>query len=181
MISDIVNVLTNSKASAQAKLVLVGIANHINENGDAWPSRELLASYANCSVRTITRHIAELEKLGELEVIVNAAPTNGRYRPNLYRLPQGWTNQVTRVDKSGRIGRQLWPTKHKETLLNLSEIEKARIDRDKRLAAHNQLVAEMAEAKAKAEPMPKCKHHKPLLQCDPCCIELAESEKTANA
>ena len=186
MISDIVNVLTNSKASAQAKLVLVGIANHINEEGEAWPSRELLASYANCSVRTITRHLAELEALGELIIVVNAAPTTGRYKTNLYRLPpvdnsQGWTNQVTRVDKSGRKGRQLWPSKHKETLRNLSEIEKARIDRDKRLAAHNQLVAEMAEAKANAQPMPKCKHQKPLLQCDPCCIELAESEKTANA
>lgn len=179
MISDIVNVLTNSKASAQAKLVLVGIANHVNEEGEAWPSRELLASYANCSVRTITRHLAELEALGELIIVVNAAPTTGRYRPNLYRLPpvdnsQGWTNQVARVDKSGRKGSQLWLSKHKEPLRNLSEIELARRDRETRLIESKRLSEEMANAKAKAEPMPNCKHNKPLLKCNTCCLELAE-------
>lgn len=181
MISDIVNVLTNSKASAQAKLVLVGIANHINEEGEAWPSRELLAAYANCSVRTITRHLAELEALGELVIVVNAAPTTGRYRPNLYRLPPvdnplGWTKQVKQVDKLGKTGRQLWPSKHKEPLRNLSEIDKARIDRANRLAESERLAQEMANAKANAEPMPECKHQIPLLRCNTCCIELAESE-----
>jgi DNA-binding transcriptional MocR family regulator len=186
MISDIVNVLTNSKASAQAKLVLVGIANHVNEDGEAWPSRELLASYANCSVRTITRHLAELEALGELVIVVNAAPTTGRYRPNLYRLPPvenslGWTNKVKQVDKLGNKGSQLWPSKHKEPLRNLSEIDKARIDRSNRLAESKRLAQEMADAKANAEPMPECKHNKQLLRCSTCCVELAESEITANA
>lgn len=113
-IEKMVDVLLRSKASPRAKLVLLGIANHEGENG-AYPSIKTLATYANCSERSVKRDIQELVALGELIVENQAAPVASKYRPNLYftnvsgvtdRHPSnglGVTGQVSRGDSVGTL------------------------------------------------------------------------------
>lgn len=76
-------VLHHSKASATDKVILWGIANHLGDGG-AYPSLETLAKYANVSVRSVSRSIAELIKLGELRSVTNGAPIRGVNKSNLY-------------------------------------------------------------------------------------------------
>lgn len=81
-------VLHHSKAKGTDKLVLLGIANHHDEEG-AWPSMATLAKYANAHVETVRRSIRVLEELGELVTEAGAggsAKTRGNRRPNLYKI-----------------------------------------------------------------------------------------------
>lgn len=80
-------VLHHSKARGAAKLVLLGIANHINPDNDgAWPSQATLAKYANTSDRAVRSAIDSLVALGELEVEVGGGQSSSQYKPNRYRL-----------------------------------------------------------------------------------------------
>ena len=104
------HVLRNSKATGRAKLVLLGIANHQGDNG-AWPSVRTLATYANSSERSVQRDIQTLVDLGELEVEVNAAPLQGRYKTNRYWVvipgvtdQVGVTESASRGDKNDGLG-----------------------------------------------------------------------------
>ena len=105
-------VLNQSKATGRAKLVLLGIANHLGDQG-AWPSIGTLARYANASERSVKRDIQELVELGELKVELQNAPTHHQYKTNLYwitigsgvtDLASGVTTQVSRGDSSGKSG-----------------------------------------------------------------------------
>lgn len=110
-------VLNQSKSTGRAKVVLIGIANHLGDHG-AWPSISTLARYANASERSVKRDIQELIELGELVVEVNKSPMGGQYKTNLYwitlgvteslagvtDLPSGVTDWVSRGDSSGKSG-----------------------------------------------------------------------------
>jgi hypothetical protein len=113
-------VLNKSKATGRAKLVLIGIANHLGDEG-AWPSIATLARYANSSERSVKRDIQDLVALGELSVQLQAAPMNGQYKTNLYwiTIESGVTDWVSRGDKPGasgvtRTGTQTINNNHKE-------------------------------------------------------------------
>jgi hypothetical protein len=105
-------VLNNSRATGRAKLVLLGIANHLGDHG-AWPSISTLARYANASERSVKRDIQELVELGELKVELQNAPTKTQYKTNLYWITigpgvtdsaSGVTDWVIRGDSSGKSG-----------------------------------------------------------------------------
>ena len=105
-------VLNKSKATGRAKLVLLGIANHLGDQG-AWPAISTLARYANASERSVKRDIQELIDLGELRVELQNAPTQNQYKTNLYWITiqsgvtdsaSGVTAQVSRGDSSGKSG-----------------------------------------------------------------------------
>jgi hypothetical protein len=105
-------VLNQSRATGRAKLVLLGIANHLGDQG-AWPSISTLARYANASERSVKRDIQELVELGELKVELQNAPTRHQYRTNLYWITissgvtdsaPGVTDWVSRGDSSGKSG-----------------------------------------------------------------------------
>lgn len=105
-------VLNKSKATGRAKLVLLGIANHLGDQG-AWPSISTLARYANASERSVKRDIQELVQLGELRVELQNAPTHQQYKTNLYWITiqagvtdsvSGVTDWVSRGDSSGKSG-----------------------------------------------------------------------------
>jgi hypothetical protein len=105
-------VLNKSKATGRAKLVLLGIANHLGDQG-AWPAISTLARYANASERSVKRDIQELIELGELRVELQNAPTQNQYKTNLYWITiqsgvtdsaSGVTAQVSRGDSSGKSG-----------------------------------------------------------------------------
>ena len=102
-------VLNYSQATGRAKLVLIGIANHLGDQG-AWPSIATLARYANVDTRSVQRDIKKLVELGELSVEKNAAPVGGQYKTNLYWItidPSGVTDLVSRGDSSGSQGCQV--------------------------------------------------------------------------
>ena len=121
-------VLNQSKATGRAKLVLLGIANHLGDQG-AWPSISTLARYANASERSVKRDIQELVQLGELKVELQNAPTRHQYKTNLYWITinsgvtestAGVTDWVSRGDSSGKsgvtpVGTQNININHKET------------------------------------------------------------------
>ena len=105
-------VLNNSRATGRAKLVLLGIANHLGDQG-AWPSISTLARYANASERSVKRDIQELVEMGELKVELQNAPTKTQYKTNLYWITissgvtdsaSGVTDWVSRGDSSGKSG-----------------------------------------------------------------------------
>jgi hypothetical protein len=80
-------VLNHSQAKGAVKLILIGIANHINPDNDgAWPSQAKLASYANCSERYVHDAVDELVALGELRVGVHGGKGNGGNKSNRYWL-----------------------------------------------------------------------------------------------
>lgn len=105
--------MNHSRATGSAKLVLVGIASHANQDGDAFPSMATLARYAGMSGwdavpeddskearakarakresarRAVQRAICQLEELGELSRDVNAGGTRKvpeHMKPNLYTV-----------------------------------------------------------------------------------------------
>ena len=105
-IEAVAQVLKHSKATGRAKLVLIGIANHMGDQG-SWPSISTLAAYANASERSVKRDIQELVELGELVVELQNAPVNNQYKTNLYWITldeTGVTTQAIRGDNSGKSG-----------------------------------------------------------------------------
>jgi hypothetical protein len=78
-------VLNHSQAKGAVKLILIGIANHINPDNDgAWPSQAKLASYANCSERYVHDAVNELVELGELRTEVRGGKSRGGNKSNRY-------------------------------------------------------------------------------------------------
>jgi hypothetical protein len=131
-------VLNHSRATGRAKLVLLGIANHLGDQG-AWPSIGTLARYANASERSVKRDIQELVELGELKVEVQNAPTRTQYKTNLYWLTigsgvtdstAGVTDWVSRGDSSGKSG--VTPVGTQNIILTIKEpsMKQADIDFD---------------------------------------------------
>jgi hypothetical protein len=64
-------VLHHSQATGTAKLILMGLAWHTNENAEdgCWPSQQTLANYANTTIRQVRRALNQLSDLGEIEVV----------------------------------------------------------------------------------------------------------------
>lgn len=80
-------VLNHSKATGAVKLILMGVANHINPDNDgAWPSQVKLASYANCTERYVRKALDELVELGELKFETHGGKSNGGNKSNRYWL-----------------------------------------------------------------------------------------------
>jgi biotin operon repressor len=71
-----------SRQKSNSLLVLLGIADFTNTEGDAWPSGKTLAKKVRMCKRTVQRHVRALEKAGELEVRQN----QGRRGSNIYRI-----------------------------------------------------------------------------------------------
>jgi len=61
--------LNESTADGVTKLVLIGLCNHANSDGLCWPSVSRLATYGNCSERTVQRCLAKLVASGEVTVM----------------------------------------------------------------------------------------------------------------
>jgi DNA-binding MarR family transcriptional regulator len=89
------------------KLVLIGIANHDGDGG-AWPSVATLAKYAGVSVRSVQRHLRNLEELGLVVTHKNKggnADMPADRRPNRYTLNlRGDTSVTPRGDTTVTTG-----------------------------------------------------------------------------
>ena len=65
------------------KLIMLAIADHANDSGEAWPSIENLAYKAECSTRSVQIHIQQLHENGEIQI---QPPRPPRRLSNLYRI-----------------------------------------------------------------------------------------------
>ncbi len=84
-IDTLLHVLNNSKAKKSHKLVLVEIANRTNKEGLAWPSYATLARATGLTRQWVIKCVADLEAVGELEILPHGSPTGGQ----AYRIPTG--------------------------------------------------------------------------------------------
>lgn len=70
-------VLANSEATLADRLVFIAIANHADARGyNSYPSVDHIASEARVGVSTVSRSIANLERLGELAVVRRPGRSN---------------------------------------------------------------------------------------------------------
>jgi hypothetical protein len=100
-----------------ARLVLLSLANHANDRGEAYPGIATICREARVSERRCHDALRSLVAAGLISREVNAAPDEripANKRPNLYRLV-GWTNRppvlspgvadfVSRGGRSRRLG-----------------------------------------------------------------------------
>ena len=74
-IPTLLHVLNNSKTKKSHRLVLIEIANHVNDkNGLAWPSQNTIARRTGLSRRWVNEIIGELAATGELKIIPEGGP-----------------------------------------------------------------------------------------------------------
>ncbi|OKI45137.1 hypothetical protein A6A27_12060 [Micromonospora sp. CB01531] len=92
--------LDSADLGKNERLVLLTLAAHANENGDAWPSVATIARYVGCSERTVQRALAKLVELGRIAVRQVA-----RIATRVYRfVTQGVTDQAEGVTNQGQGG-----------------------------------------------------------------------------
>lgn len=98
--------LHHSQARGNAKLVLIGIANHDGDGG-AWPTVATLARYLGTDSRTtVHRALRVLVELGEIQVSPQEGGTRDLpdwRRPNLYRITLRCPSTCDR-SKNHRVG-----------------------------------------------------------------------------
>ena len=89
-VSLILSFMPLKTGSPISKLVLLKLADNADARGVCFPSLNYLAQYCEVSLRTVTRHVNELEKQGFLQRI-KRFDDSGRQRSNLYqlRVPEG--------------------------------------------------------------------------------------------
>ncbi|MEZ8675354.1 helix-turn-helix domain-containing protein [Vibrio cyclitrophicus] len=96
-VSLILSFIPLKTGSPISKLVLLKLADNADARGVCFPSLNYLAQYCEVSVRTVKRHVNELERQGFVKRI-KRFDDSGRQRSNIYqlRLPSG--NHIQQAD-----------------------------------------------------------------------------------
>ena len=76
-------VLHNRFGNPTRKLIMLAIADHANDSGEAWPGIESLAFKAECSPRSVQTHLRELESSGDIQIQPPRPPAR---MANTYRI-----------------------------------------------------------------------------------------------
>ncbi|KNH15196.1 transcriptional regulator [Vibrio lentus] len=102
-VSLILSFIPLKTGSPISKLVLLKLADNADARGVCFPSLNYLAQYCEVSVRTVKRHVNELERQGFVKRI-KRFDDSGRQRSNLYqlRLPSGHHIQQADLDQAAR-------------------------------------------------------------------------------
>ncbi|CDU01265.1 helix-turn-helix domain-containing protein [Vibrio coralliirubri] len=102
-VSLILSFIPLKTGSPISKLVLLKLADNADARGVCFPSLNYLAQYCEVSVRTVKRHVNELEKQGYVKRI-KRFDDSGRQRSNIYqlRLPSDSHIQQTDLDQAAR-------------------------------------------------------------------------------
>lgn len=102
-VSLILSFIPLKTGSPISKLVLLKLADNADARGVCFPSLNYLAQYCEVSVRTVKRHVNELEKQGFLKRI-KRFDDSGRQRSNIYqlRLPSDSHIQQADLDQAAR-------------------------------------------------------------------------------
>ncbi|MEZ9027568.1 helix-turn-helix domain-containing protein [Vibrio cyclitrophicus] len=125
-VSLILSFIPLKTGSPISKLVLLKLADNADARGVCFPSLNYLAQYCEVSVRTVKRHVNELERQGFVKRI-KRFDDSGRQRSNLYqlRLPSGNHIQQADLDQAARALAQ------EDVALEQEDIALEQADRDK--------------------------------------------------
>ncbi|MEZ9172458.1 helix-turn-helix domain-containing protein [Vibrio cyclitrophicus] len=125
-VSLILSFIPLKTGSPISKLVLLKLADNADARGVCFPSLNYLAQYCEVSVRTVKRHVNELERQGFVKRI-KRFDDSGRQRSNLYqlRLPSGHHIQQADLDQATRVLDQ------EDVALEQEDIALEQADRDK--------------------------------------------------
>ncbi|CDT05427.1 conserved hypothetical protein [Vibrio crassostreae] len=101
-VSLILSFMPMKTGSPISKLVLLKLADNADARGVCFPSLNYLAQYCEVSVRTVKRHVNELEKQGFVKRI-KRFDDSGRQRSNIYqlRLPGGCHIEQNDLEQTG--------------------------------------------------------------------------------
>ena len=102
-VSLILSFMPMNTGSPISKLVFLKLADNADARGVCFPSFNYLAQYCEVSVRTVKRHVNELEKQGFVKRI-KRFDDSGRQRSNIYqlRLPSDSHIQQADLDQAAR-------------------------------------------------------------------------------
>ncbi|ULN64464.1 helix-turn-helix domain-containing protein [Vibrio gigantis] len=106
-VSLILSFIPLKTGSPISKLVLLKLADNADARGVCFPSLNYLAQYCEVSVRTVKRHVNELEKQGFVKR-TKRFDDSGRQRSNIYqlRLPSDSHIQQTDLEQADRALKQ---------------------------------------------------------------------------
>ncbi|MBB1464837.1 helix-turn-helix domain-containing protein [Vibrio sp. SG41-7] len=96
-VSLILSFIPLKTGSPISKLVLLKLADNADARGVCFPSLNYLAQYCEVSVRTVKRHVNELEKQGFVKRI-KRFDDSGRQRSNIYQLRLPSDSHIQQVD-----------------------------------------------------------------------------------
>ncbi|MGF1883285.1 helix-turn-helix domain-containing protein [Vibrio splendidus] len=114
-VSLILSFIPLKTGSPISKLVLLKLADNADARGVCFPSLNYLAQYCEVSVRTVKRHVNELEKQGFVKRI-KRFDDSGRQRSNIYQLRLPSDSHIQQADL-GQADRDLDQTDHSDTPL----------------------------------------------------------------
>ncbi|CDT94149.1 helix-turn-helix domain-containing protein [Vibrio coralliirubri] len=114
-VSLILSFIPLKTGSPISKLVLLKLADNADARGVCFPSFNYLAQYCEVSVRTVKRHVNELEKQGFVKRI-KRFDDSGRQRSNIYQLRLPSDSHIQQADL-GLADRDLDQTDHSDTPL----------------------------------------------------------------
>ncbi|MEZ9312038.1 helix-turn-helix domain-containing protein [Vibrio sp. 10N.286.49.F3] len=96
-VSLILSFIPLKTGSPISKLVLLKLADNADARGVCFPSLNYLAQYCEVSVRTVKRHVNELEKQGFVKRI-KRFDDSGRQRSNIYQLRLPSDSHIQQID-----------------------------------------------------------------------------------
>ncbi|MEZ9470715.1 helix-turn-helix domain-containing protein [Vibrio lentus] len=96
-VSLILSFIPLKTGSPISKLVLLKLADNADARGVCFPSLNYLAQYCEVSVRTVKRHVNELEKQGFVKRI-KRFDDSGRQRSNIYQLRLPSESHIQQTD-----------------------------------------------------------------------------------
>ncbi|OEF00498.1 transcriptional regulator [Vibrio crassostreae 9ZC13] len=112
-VSLILSFIPLKTGSPISKLVLLKLADNADARGVCFPSLNYLAQYCEVSVRTVKRHVNELEKQGFVKRI-KRFDDSGRQRSNIYQLRLPSDSHIQQADLD-QADRGLDQTDHSDT------------------------------------------------------------------
>ena len=112
-VSLILSFIPLKTGSPISKLVLLKLADNADARGVCFPSFNYLAQYCEVSVRTVKRHVNELEKQGFVKRI-KRFDDSGRQRSNIYQLRLPSDSHIQQADLD-QADRGLDQTDHSDT------------------------------------------------------------------
>lgn len=93
------------------KLVLLTLANFVNDDNEAYPSQKTLADMTCLSERAVRDNLSRLEELGVIERTPRVRG-NGSYTTDLFKLNVGMvlSSKIHEPESEGKTQRQILPT-----------------------------------------------------------------------
>jgi hypothetical protein len=99
-------VWTESKSERSARLVLLAIAAHCNDDGNCWPGLDTLCLYVKLSKNSVLKGIEELVALGEITVERGGKGARDTNHYHLRAFMQGRVQKGSEIPNKGSETRQ---------------------------------------------------------------------------